>query len=182
MASRRKLAGAITLATWKKATSTCGASDQERDCCTCPYAIDTPDGWCDRHRLVVVFPCGAWVQEAETERQQQSPYGDPQRRNLSTLVKGVDENTNLDHGGRGRDLIVRDPVIRAQRLKQMPCWALSWLPGFGPVVHAGPPFFSARRLSPMPRAAPGRGRTVAPQGPSRWGSSTTGCVAGTTRC
>jgi hypothetical protein len=35
----------------------------ERDYHTCRYSIGTPDGWhlwCERHRLVVVFPCGWW--------------------------------------------------------------------------------------------------------------------------
>jgi hypothetical protein len=39
----------------------------ERDCRTCRYSIGAPDGhhlWCEKHRLVVVFPCERWEREA----------------------------------------------------------------------------------------------------------------------
>jgi hypothetical protein len=42
----------------------------ERDCRTCRYSIGRPDGvhlWCERHRLVVVFPCGLWERAAGAE-------------------------------------------------------------------------------------------------------------------
>jgi len=41
-----------------------------RDCQTCRHAIGTPDGhhlWCERHRLVVVFPCGWWERKAVSD-------------------------------------------------------------------------------------------------------------------
>jgi hypothetical protein len=39
----------------------------ERACVTCRYSIGRSDGfhlWCERHKLVTVFPCGWWEREA----------------------------------------------------------------------------------------------------------------------
>ncbi len=50
---------------------------QERDCRTCRYSIGQPDGvhlWCERHRLVVAFPCGWWEREAGADEKQKSPH------------------------------------------------------------------------------------------------------------
>jgi hypothetical protein len=49
----------------------------ERDCRTCRYAIGRPDGihlWCEKHRLVVVFPCGWWEREAGADQREESPH------------------------------------------------------------------------------------------------------------
>jgi hypothetical protein len=49
----------------------------ERDCRTCRYSIGQPDGihlWCERHRLVVVFPCGWWEREAGADQKEESPH------------------------------------------------------------------------------------------------------------
>ncbi len=42
-------------------------TDDKRACRTCRYAISARDGWhlwCEKHRLVLVFPCGWWKREA----------------------------------------------------------------------------------------------------------------------
>ena len=52
---------------------------EQRDCRTCRYSIGRPDGvhlWCERHRLVVVFPCGWWERQAGTEQSQESLHAD----------------------------------------------------------------------------------------------------------
>jgi len=41
--------------------------DEQRACRTCRHSVGAPDGWhlwCERHRLVVVFPCAWWEREA----------------------------------------------------------------------------------------------------------------------
>ena len=50
----------------------------ERACATCRYSIGRPDGfhlWCEKHRLVVVFPCGWWEREAGTEPEAGPGFG-----------------------------------------------------------------------------------------------------------
>jgi hypothetical protein len=47
----------------------------EHDCHGCRYSIGRPDGfrlWCERHRLLVVFPCGWWEREAGTAEHQRA--------------------------------------------------------------------------------------------------------------
>jgi hypothetical protein len=44
------------------------AGAAEHSCRTCQDSIGTPDGWhlwCERHWIMVVFPCAWWAREAE---------------------------------------------------------------------------------------------------------------------
>ena len=44
-----------------------------RSCRTCRDSIGTSDGWhlwCERHRIVVVFPCALWEREAGADERE----------------------------------------------------------------------------------------------------------------
>jgi hypothetical protein len=48
----------------------------ERACATCRYSSGMPDGhhlWCEKHRHVVVFPCGWWERAAGADVGEEGP-------------------------------------------------------------------------------------------------------------
>jgi hypothetical protein len=70
--------------------------DEQRVCRTCAHAIGTADGWhlwCERHRIVVVFPCALWEREPGADKPMKEEEQRNSRESLRELVAQVESKS-----------------------------------------------------------------------------------------